>query len=89
MRGNSTCRPRCAHDLFPDGGQLVVGQHIDRESATRVRFEPVTLIDMRADNPDITDPTDVARLAFGAEDGVILGARQPCSSTLPVRPCGQ
>lgn len=28
---------------------------------------------MSADNPDITDPIDVARLAFSAEDGVIYG----------------
>ncbi|TKG61549.1 hypothetical protein [Prauserella endophytica] len=25
------------------------------------------------DTADITDPTDVARIAFGADDGVILG----------------
>lgn len=28
---------------------------------------------MSAENPDITDPTDVARLAFGNEEGVIQG----------------
>ena len=28
---------------------------------------------MSAENPDITDPIDVARLAFGNEDGVIQG----------------
>lgn len=28
---------------------------------------------MSADEPDITDPVDVARLAFSAEDGVIDG----------------
>jgi hypothetical protein len=28
---------------------------------------------MSVDNPDITDPIDVARLAFGNEDGVIQG----------------
>ncbi|WP_431910076.1 hypothetical protein [Amycolatopsis thermoflava] len=28
---------------------------------------------MSADAPDLTDPVDVARLAFSAEDGVIMG----------------
>ncbi|WP_199435278.1 hypothetical protein [Qaidamihabitans albus] len=28
---------------------------------------------MSAEEPDITDPVDVARLAFSAEDGVIQG----------------
>ncbi|GAB2740482.1 hypothetical protein [Amycolatopsis magusensis] len=28
---------------------------------------------MSEDDPDITDPTDVARLAFGNEDGVVWG----------------
>jgi len=41
-----------------------------RESATASHLTR-SVGTMSADNPDITNPTDVARLAFGNEDGVI------------------